>query len=79
MQESELQLSEAVSMSTSKDHEHAELEKQLIEARENLCQTENRLRVTEEQLLNDRSKGQEETQQMGEQMRAIQESLRNEN
>ena len=71
MQESELQLSEAVSMSASKDYQHEELEKQLIEARENLCQTENRLKVTEEQLLNDRSKGQEENQQIGEQMRAI--------
>ena len=58
-------------MSASKDYEHEELEKQLIEARENLCQTENRLRVTEEQLLNDRSKGQEENQQIEEQMRAI--------
>ena len=71
MQESELQLSEAVSMSASKDYQHEELEKQLIEARENLCQTENRLKVTEEQLLNDRSKGQEENQQIGKQMRAI--------
>jgi len=58
-------------MSNSKDHEHEELEKQLIEARENLCQTENRLRVTEEKLFNDRSKGQEENQQIEEQMRAM--------
>ena len=58
-------------MSNSKDCEHEELEKQLIEARENLCQTENRLRVTEEKLLNDRSKGQEENQQKEEQMRAM--------
>lgn len=58
-------------MANSKDQEHEELEKRLIEARENLCQTENRLRVTEEKLLNDRSKGQEENQQIEEQMRAI--------
>lgn len=47
-------------MSNSMDHKREELEIQLIEARENLYQTENRLRVTEEKLLNDRSKGQEE-------------------
>ena len=58
-------------MANSKDQEYEELEKWLIEARENLCQTENRLRVTEEKLLNDRSKGQEENQQIEEQMRAI--------